>query len=52
MKFLRDRAAFSTITVMLQARPSTPVVVAPPPSAPRLPFPWLHQIGVERLLDL
>jgi hypothetical protein len=48
LKFLRDRAAFSTLTVSFEARasgdPTTPAV--------RLPFPFLYTLGLGRLLDL
>ena len=47
LKYLRDRAAFSTITVSFEPRRS----VAPPPSV-RLPFPWLQFPGLSRLLSL
>jgi hypothetical protein len=47
LKYLRDRAAFSTITVSFDARRT----VAPPPSV-RLPFPWLNTSGLSRLLSL
>jgi hypothetical protein len=47
LKYLRDRAAFSTITVSFDARrtsdPATPAV--------RLPFPFLYTLGLGRLLD-
>jgi hypothetical protein len=48
LKFFRDRAAFSTITVSFDARhsgdPATPAV--------RLPFPFLYTLGLGHLLDL
>lgn len=47
LKYLRDRAAFSTITVSFEPRR----VVTPPPSV-RLPFPWLTRHGLARLLSL
>jgi hypothetical protein len=48
MKFLRDRAAFSTISVRF-SRQSQEVVAK---GSFRLPFPWLDQLGLGRLLDL
>jgi Domain of unknown function (DUF4349) len=48
MKFLRDRAAYSTITVRFQARP----VENLGPKKPRLPVPWLYEMGLGRLLNL
>lgn len=48
MKFLRDRAAFSTITVSFQPRPTETIG----PSGPRLPVPWLDALGLARLLNL
>ena len=47
LKFLRDRAAFSTLTVSFHNRRAD----APPPSV-RLPFPWLRSGGLSRLLSL
>jgi hypothetical protein len=47
LKFFRDRATFSTITATFQPRatdePATPAV--------RLPFPWLHSLGLGRLMQ-
>lgn len=48
MKFLRDRAAYSTITVKFQARPTENVTT----TKPRLPVPWLYEMGLGRLLNL
>lgn len=48
MKFLRDRAAYSTITVRFQARPTENVNT----KKPRLPVPWLYEMGLGRLLNL
>jgi hypothetical protein len=48
MKFLRDRAAYSTITVRFQARPTENVTT----TKPRLPVPWLYEMGLGRLLNL
>ena len=48
MKFLRDRAAYSTITVRFQPRPTENVTT----TKPRLPVPWLYEMGLGRLLNL
>jgi hypothetical protein len=48
VKFLRDRAAFSTITVTFQPRSSTQLGKRPF----NLPVPWLYDIGLGRLLSL
>ena len=48
LKYLRDRAAFSTITVSFQPRPRESL----DPSGPRLPVEWLNQLGLGRLLNL
>lgn len=48
MKFLRDRAAFSTITVTFQAKPKETIGKG----AVRLPSPWLYNLGLRRLLSL
>ncbi|MCS6901863.1 MAG: DUF4349 domain-containing protein [Polyangiaceae bacterium] len=47
LKFLRDRAAYSTITVSFD-----PKQVVTPPPAVRLPFPWLTSHSLARLLSL
>jgi hypothetical protein len=47
LKFLRDRAAYSTITVSFD-----PKRVATPPPSVRLPFPWLTSHNLARLLSL
>jgi hypothetical protein len=57
MRFLRSRAAFSLITVAVQARPKPIVKIAetPPPPPPRdvdLPIDWLGRVGLDRLLNL
>lgn len=46
LRFLADRVAFSTITVRFSERTET--------RAPqfRLPFPWLDNLGLQRLLQL
>jgi len=48
MKFLRDRAAFSTITVTFDAKPKEQVGGA----QVRLPVRWLYDLGLRRLLSL
>jgi hypothetical protein len=48
IKYLRDRAAFSTITVAFQPRPTETIG----PSGPRLPVSWLDELGLARLLNL
>lgn len=51
MKFLRDRAAYSTITVRFEAR--RPDVPSSPASAsPKMPFPWLDGLGLPNLMRL
>jgi Domain of unknown function (DUF4349) len=45
MKFLRDRAAFSTITVTFQPRATENVSKNPF----RMPTPWLNQLGLFQL---
>jgi hypothetical protein len=48
LKFLRDRAAFSTITVRFEAKASEQVGT----HGPSLPVPWLNDINLPRLLRL
>jgi hypothetical protein len=48
LKYLRDRAAYSTITVSFQAKRSDNVNA----NAVRIPVPWLDQLGLGRLLQL
>ena len=48
MKFLRDRAAFSTITVNFAPKNKESLSQGPF----RLPSPWLQQLGLGRLLQL
>jgi hypothetical protein len=48
MKFLRDRASYSTITVDFRARGSERVGSGPF----NLPVPWLSELGLRRLLNL
>ncbi len=46
LRFLADRVAFSTITVRFSERTETRVPQF------RLPFPWLDNLGLQRLLQL
>lgn len=48
LKFLRERAALSTITVSFRPRPRESL----DPAGPRLPVDWLGQLGLGRLLNL
>jgi hypothetical protein len=48
LKLLRDRIGYSTITVSFQARGAGAVRDMPL----RLPFPWLSNLGLSRLLSL
>jgi hypothetical protein len=48
LKYLRDRAQFSTITVNFASRPKELVAK----DTFKLPFPWLDQLGLGRLLEL
>jgi hypothetical protein len=48
LKYLRDRAAFSTITVTFQPKRQEEHSRGPF----RLPVPWLYQLGLSRLLSL
>jgi hypothetical protein len=48
LKFLQDRAVFSTISVTFAARPKELVAK----DTFDLPFPWLEQLGLGRLLRL
>ena len=54
MRFLESRAAFSLITVAVQARPKAllQVVVKEPPRKVTLPIGWLPGVGISRLLNL
>lgn len=59
LRFLRARVAFSLVTVTLTARPVVVVQVEPaepalPPPAqrPDLPFEWLGEMGIDRLMNL
>jgi hypothetical protein len=47
LKLLKDKIAFSTITVVFEARGSTIST-----TRIKLPFPWLTQVGLPRLLQL
>ncbi len=48
MKFLKDRAAYSTITVTFQPRSAVELGKRPF----NLPVPWLYELGLGRLLAL
>ena len=48
LKYLRDRAAYSTITVSFQPKQSDNVKA----NAVRIPVEWLDQLGLGRLLSL
>ena len=48
LKYLKDRAQFSTITVTFEARAAERVAKG----TFRLPFPWLDELGLGRLLRL
>jgi hypothetical protein len=48
MKLLKDRAAYSTITVSLQEKQREDLGK----NAPRVPVGWLDQLGLSRLLSL
>ena len=48
VKFLRDQAAFSTITVRFEAKPTEQVGT----TAVRLPVSWLYDLNLPRLLRL
>jgi hypothetical protein len=54
MRFLRSRAAFSTITLELVAKPVATVVAAheEPPREIDLPIDWLARLGLDTLLNL
>lgn len=49
-KLMRDRAAFSTLTVRFEPRKTD----APPgaPKRPHLPLPWVDSLGLGKLLSL
>jgi hypothetical protein len=48
MKFLKDRAAFSTLTITFAPKTTETVVQSPV----RLPVPWLYDVNLARLLNL
>lgn len=48
MKFLKDRAAYSTLTVTFQAKPTESIGQTPF----HLPGQWLNELGLGRLLRL
>jgi hypothetical protein len=47
LKLMRELITFSTITLRFQARPVESI-----DNKVRLPFPWLHQLGLPNLLRL
>jgi len=49
LRFLEDRIAYSTVTVRFQPLPRELLSREDPF---RLPFPWLQEVGLGRLLDL
>lgn len=61
MRFLRERTAFSTISIHVAPRP-LPIILKPPPPPPPpppapvaaidLPVKWLEQLGAERLMQV
>lgn len=57
LEFLRTRAAMSTITVALTAKPKVAPLVTtpaspPPPRTVDLPIPWMSEVGIDKLLTL
>ena len=58
MQFLRTRAAFSLISVQVEAKPEAVVVQTPPPPPPPsprttpMPVRWLHGVGLETLTNM
>jgi hypothetical protein len=53
LEFLRTRAAMSTITVALSAKPKiAPVVATRRPQSLELPVEWLESVGIDKLLTL
>ena len=57
MRFLSARVAFSLISVTLEPRPTViaaprTVEVVPPRRVLNLPVRWLHELGLDRLLNL
>ncbi len=48
LKFLSDRAALSTITVTLQPREARALEKGPFV----VPLPWIHELGIDRLINL
>ena len=49
LRFLADRVAFSTITVLFRPRPRESI---DQPDIPVLPFGWLDALGLGNLLQL
>jgi hypothetical protein len=57
LRFLRTHASYSTIRIAVAPRPKPAVIVAAGPAPrrlpiPRLPIPWLADLGAARLLEL
>lgn len=60
--FLKERAAFSDISVTIAPKPKPPILKEPPPPPPPSPSPpkrlldlpvqWFAKLGINRLLDL
>ena len=48
LKYLRDQAQYSTISVTFSSRAKELVAK----DTFKLPFPWLEQLGLGRLLEL
>jgi hypothetical protein len=51
LRFLEDRIAFSTISVHFQPRPRDDAAGGAPPAF-RLPFSWVHELGLQSLMDV
>src|SRR5690606_31026804 len=49
LRYLQDRIAYSTITVIFRPRPTEQIGE---PDVYRLPFPWLDELGLPALLNL
>lgn len=49
LRYMQDRIAYSTLTVIFQPRPTEQIGQ---PEVYRLPFPWLDELGLPSLLNL
>jgi hypothetical protein len=49
LRYLQDRIAFSTVTVIFEPKPTEQMSV---PQVYALPFPWLDRLGLPTLLEL